>query len=154
MQLSSFFYGLAQVDYEYNSYRKKILPMGINEIENSTKYALLVWRKLWQIWRYLSHSEKMHFCLSRLIFQEPYIIWSSFMVHMCKKIISPCMFFIFSKFWFSGSLVGKRAKKAQNDEKFWLSHSVSQEPYVIWLWFLVQCVKWWYLQQLAFFSKF
>ena len=55
-----------------------------------------------------------NFCLLHLIFQEPYIIWSSFMVHMMyKRIISPGIVFIFfSKFRFSGSLgVGKRAKK-------------------------------------------
>ena len=41
------------------------------------------------------------FCLSRSISQEPYIIWLSFMVQMCKMIISPGCFFNFSKFWFS-----------------------------------------------------
>ena len=30
-------------------------------------------------------------------------IWLSFMKHMCKTILSPDLFFIFSKFWFSGS---------------------------------------------------
>ena len=40
------------------------------------------------------------------ISQEPYIIWLSFMVHMCKMIISPEVFFIFSKFWFFGLLGG------------------------------------------------
>ena len=36
-------------------------------------------------------------CPSYRISQEPYIIWSSFMVHFCKKIISPCICYIFSK---------------------------------------------------------
>ena len=44
------------------------------------------------------------FCLSCSISQELYIIWLSFMVHMCKIIISPGAFFIFSKFWFFGFL--------------------------------------------------
>ena len=35
--------------------------------------------------------------LSRSISQKPYIIWFSFMVHMCKMIISPAAFFMFSK---------------------------------------------------------
>ena len=34
-------------------------------------------------------------CLSCLISQGPYIIWSSFMVHMCKMIISPGIFHFF-----------------------------------------------------------
>ena len=34
-------------------------------------------------------------CLLCLISQEPCIIWSSFMVHICKKIISPGVFYIF-----------------------------------------------------------
>ena len=45
-------------------------------------------------------------CLSCLISQEPYIIWSSFMVHMCNRIISPGFFKIYSKFLFLGSIVG------------------------------------------------
>ena len=36
--------------------------------------------------------------LSRIISQEPYIIWSWFVVHMCKRIISPGVFYIFPKF--------------------------------------------------------
>ena len=42
-------------------------------------------------------------CPSHSISQEPYIIWPLFMVHICKMIISSNVFFIFSKFWFSGS---------------------------------------------------
>ena len=33
------------------------------------------------------------FCLSCSISQEPYIIWLSFMVHLCKMTISPVVFF-------------------------------------------------------------
>ena len=43
------------------------------------------------------------FCPSCSISQEPYIIC---MVHMCKMIISPSGFFIFSKCWFFGLLEG------------------------------------------------
>ena len=43
------------------------------------------------------------FCPSCSISQEPYIIC---MVHMCKIIISPSGFFIFSKCWFFGLLEG------------------------------------------------
>ena len=45
------------------------------------------------------------FCLSRFISQEPYILWLSFMVHLCKMMISPGIFFISLKFLFFGLLV-------------------------------------------------
>ena len=85
------------------------------------------------------------FCLSHSVSQksqEPYIIWLSFMVHMCKVIISPCVFFIFSEFWFSELLGGggvKKQKVVQNYNKFCPSCSISQ--YIMWLSFMV-CVKW------------
>ena len=50
------------------------------------------------------------FCSSHSISKGPYIIWLSFMVHMCKMIISPGVFFILSKFWFFRFLGSKRAK--------------------------------------------
>ena len=40
-------------------------------------------------------------CLLQLISQKPYIIWLSFIVPLCKMIISPGAFFNFSKFWFT-----------------------------------------------------
>ena len=46
------------------------------------------------------------FCLSHFLSQELCIIWLSFVVHLCKIIISPAVFFIFSKFWFFGLLRG------------------------------------------------
>ena len=45
-------------------------------------------------------------CPSGFISQELYIIWLSFMAHLCKMIIYLGSFFIFSKFWFFGLLVG------------------------------------------------
>ena len=48
--------------------------------------------------------------LVNFISQEPYITWLSFMVHLCKMMISPSVFFIFSKFWFSGLLGGGRGE--------------------------------------------
>ena len=47
-----------------------------------------------------------NFCPLYSIFQEPYIIWWLFMVHMCEMIISPGVFFMFSKFWYSGLFLG------------------------------------------------
>ena len=60
------------------------------------------------------------FCLSHFILQEPYILWFSFMVGMCKMIISSGVFFIFLKFWFSGLLGGKRVKNCQKWQKILL----------------------------------
>ena len=80
-----------------------------------------------------------NFCPSRFIFQEPYIIWLSFMVQLCKMIIPPVFSFIFSKFCFFG-LLGE-GKKLSKTEKIWLSHSISQELYILWLSFMVHICK-------------
>ena len=69
-----------------------------------------------------------------LISQEPYIIWSSFMVHMCNRIISPRVFYIYSKFLFGVNNGVKGKKMAQSDKKLCLSYSISQEAYITWLW--------------------
>ena len=138
-------------------------------------------------------------CLLHFMSQEPYILWSWFMVHMHKMMIYPGFFYIFSKFWFLRSILGQNSKKwpemtimsvtfhiwesihriivffllhkfkmmTSPDvcfifSKFWfpgllgvggnrvgngpkwqkiLSHSVSQELYLIWLCFLVHMCK-------------
>ena len=50
-----------------------------------------------------SRKWQTFFCLSWSVSQEPYIIWSSFVVCKCKMIISRGFFFIFCfKFWFLG----------------------------------------------------
>ena len=53
------------------------------------------------------------FCLLHAIFQEPYIISLSFVVHKCKIITSLVISFVFSKFWF---LRVKGQKITQNDK--------------------------------------
>ena len=80
-------------------------------------------------------------CLSRSISQEPYIIWLSSVVHNCKMMISQCYFFIFSKLVFPVVSRVKGQKMAQNDKKFYLSRSISQEPYIIWSSFVVHKCK-------------
>ena len=73
-------------------------------------------------------------CLLHSISQEPYIIWLSSMVHMCKMIISLGFCFIFSNFLFFGCVRREKVQKmVQNDKKFSLSCSVSQETYIMWL---------------------
>ena len=64
------------------------------------------------------------------ISQEPYIIWLSFMVQMCKIIISAGVFFNFK-------ILILQVARGWKGKKCCLSYSVSQELYIIWLWFSV-----------------
>ena len=85
---------------------------------------------------------KNYFCAS-----TPYLskhtsfdrFFCCFFLHKFKMMTSPDIFFIFLKFWFSSLLGGEGVKKAKHDPKWQkiLSNFVSQEPYLIWLWFLV-----------------
>ena len=61
-------------------------------------------------WQKMSHS----------VFLEPYLIWLWFLVHMCKMIVSPAIFFIFSKFWFFVFNRG-RSKRTKNDPELPIS---------------------------------
>ena len=84
-------------------------------------------------------------CLVHFISQEPCIIWLSFMVHLCKMMISPGFCFIFSKFGFSGLLGGEvwKGKKWKNGPKWEkiLPCSISQESYIIWFSFMLLIFK-------------
>ena len=85
----------------------------------------------------------MSVCLPVSISQEAYIVWLWFLVHICKMMTFPKKFFVFSKFWFFRLLGRQEGKKkmVQNDKKLCLFHSITQEPYLIWLWFLVDRCK-------------
>ena len=94
-------------------------------------------------------------CLSHLVSQEPYMTWLPFMLHLCKMIISSGGFFIFSKFWFFGLLVGKWAKNSPK----WQKNSVSCTPYLgnhtsygCHLWYTF--VKWYHQVFFSFFQNF
>ena len=86
-----------------------------------------IFLKLWFFRLRGSKAKKMaqndkKLCLLCLISPEPYIIWSSFMVHMCNRIISSGVFlYLFQIFIFI-------------DSDFWYT-----------------CVKWWHLQMLFSF---
>ena len=72
---------------------------------------------------------------SHSLSQELYIIWSSFIAHMCKMIISAGVFLFFSKCSFSVLFRGRGGrindkKMVQNDKNVCPSRSLSQEPYV------------------------
>ena len=85
-------------------------------------------------------------CLSRFISEELYMVWLSFMVHLCKVMIFPGVFFIFSKFCFSGLLVrGGGGGRVKTSPK-WEKNSVCCTPYLrnhtsydFYLWYT--CVK-------------
>ena len=73
----------------------------------------------------MTQNEKK-FCPSRSIFQVPYTIWLSFIVHMCK--ISS----IFQNFGFPGRQGAVKGQKmGQNDKKFCLSCLIFQESYIM-----------------------
>ena len=76
-------------------------------------------------------------CPSCSIFQEPYIVWLSFMVHICKMIMSLYFFSFLQNFDFLGHEWVKVQKMVQNDKKFCLLCSISEEPYITWLSFMV-----------------
>ena len=65
--------------------------------------------------------------LSHAISQEQYSVWLWFLIHLCKMIIAPGIFFHFFKiliFWVFRRVKGQ--KIVQNDKKFCLSQSISQ----------------------------
>ena len=150
------------------------------------------------------------FCPSCSVSQEPYMIWLSFKVYMCKMVISSGKFFISAKVCFFGVVKMQKGKKKsspkwqkilsialyisgtipamiviygtlvwndntswqfshfwkiliiwvvrgvkwqkmfQNDKKFHLSYSISQEPYMIWLSFMVYVCFFSFLQNFDF----
>ena len=73
----------------------------------------VLWRQKCKRWSKMTKK----LSLSCLVSQETYIIWFKFMVYVCKMIISPGGFFIFSKFWFFGLLGDKRAKNCPKWQK-------------------------------------
>ena len=83
------------------------------------------------------------FCPLHSMSQEPYIIWLSFLVHICKMVISPGVFFChFFKILILLIVCGVKGQwMTKNDKILCLSHPVSEEPYIIWLWFLVHKSK-------------
>ena len=57
------------------------------------------------------------YCVVAPISQEAYTIWLWFLVHIYQLMTSSYAFYIFSKFWFSGLLGGKRAKNGPKGQK-------------------------------------
>ena len=93
------------------------------------------WQKMFQ------NDKKFHLLYS--ISQEPYMIWLSFMVYVCKMIISPGMFFIFAKFWFFDLLSVKKGKNGPKWQNYvccplHLRNHTSYYDCDLWC----TCVKW------------
>ena len=109
------------------------------------------------IFRVISGVKK---CLSYSVSQEEYILWLWFLVCKSKMMTSTEACYIFSKFWLSlllgrgGGSAVKGQKMAQNDKNFCQSYLVSQEWYLIWLWFLVHICKIISPAIFSIFSKF
>ena len=110
--------------------------------------AFFIFSKFWFFWLLGGSTSKKwpkmtKDCLLCLIFQESYTIWSSFMVHICKRIIFPFFFTFFPNFNFRPQQTSgvKWQKMAQNDKKLCLLYFISQIAYIIWLWFLIHIYK-------------
>ena len=84
---------------------------------------------------------RKNFCLLCSISQEPYILRFSFMVQICKMIISPSIFFYFFQNFGFVSRGVKGQKIVQNDKKICLLYSISQESCILWLSFVIQECK-------------
>ena len=96
-------------------------------------------------------------CLPCLVSQEAYIIWSSFMLLMCKRIISPGFFSNFFQILiFGGQKWAKRAKSGptwQKNMSVTLHISGNIHHMIVIFWYT--CVKWRHLQMLSsFFQNF
>ena len=93
------------------------------------------------------------FCLLNFISQEPYIIWSWLMVHMCKRICPGAFLHFFQILIFgvnSGIKKQKWPKMSKNCLTSYLRNYTSYD-----CGFCYTSVKWWYLQQIfSFFQKF
>ena len=92
---------------------------------------------------YTCVNEKWKLHMSCIVSQEQCSIWSWFLVHLCKM-ISPCAFFISSKFWFFRLLEGERAKngpKWQNIMSVVLHISGTIHHMIVMLSFMVHMCK-------------
>ena len=103
-------------------------------------YIFIFWAVMWVKGQKIAQNEKWQLYLSCNLSQEQYSLWSWLLVHLCKMIICPGFFFIFS---FFGLLWGKKGKKWHKmpKKKKCLLHFISQEPYILWLSFIVDFCK-------------
>ena len=95
-------------------------------------------------------------CLSCSISQEPYVIWLSFMVQVCKMIISPVAFFNVKILIFQVVKGLKWQEMAQNDKNFCLLDLIISGTiyHMIFIYGAYVCIKGWYLQVFSSFFFF
>ena len=107
----------------------KMISSGVFSI---FREILIFWVHRWIKGQKTVQNDKK-LCLSHSISQEPYITWLSFMVQMCKMIISAGVFFNVKILIFQVVIKGLKGQKmAQNVENFCQSHLMFQELYIIW----------------------
>ena len=82
------------------------------------------------------------------ISQEQYIIWSWFLVNLCKMMISPGTCFIFKILVFQAVRGTKGQKMAQNDKNS-VCHTSYLRNHNCLLWYT--CVKWLYISRIFFY---
>ena len=101
-------------------------------VENYNIYRLLFrFFKIFIFWvvrgakRQKTVKNDKYLCSSCFISQKLYMIWLSFMIHMCQMIVSLGIFFQFFKiFIFQVVKGGKRTKNGQKWPEMWLSFMV------------------------------
>ena len=82
-------------------------------------------------------------------------MWSWFLVHFCKMMISPGLFFIFSRFWFSrllGRLKVKKWPKMRNNYICYTPYLRNSIAYNHNFWYTI--VKWYLQVFMSFFLNF
>ena len=113
-------------------------------LRNHTSNDCHLWytcTRWWFLWVFFSFFQNFDFpgfvrgskmrknCQSGSIPQEPYVIWFSFMLHMCKM-ISPVFLRFFEMLILGVSISLKVQKMAQNDKTLCLLDSISQEDMI------------------------
>ena len=94
------------------------------------------------------------FCLS-LQSQESYIIWLSFVVHLCEMMISSGIFLFFQNFGFLGCYEVKGQKMVQSEKKFcYAPYFKNHVSYDFHLWYTCVFKMITFMGIFPFFSKF
>ena len=102
-------------------------------------YIFIFWAVMQVKGQKIAQNEKWQLYLSCNLPQEQCSLWSWLLVHLCKMIICPSGLFYIFIFW---AVMGVKGQEmAQNAKKKCLLHFISQEPYILWLSFIVDFCK-------------
>ena len=92
------------------------------------------------------------FCLLNFMSQEPYIIWSWLMIHMCKRLCPGVSLYFFQILIFGINSGAKKQKWPKMRKNCLTSYLRNCTSYDCGFWYTR--LKWWYLQQIfSFFQK-